>query len=75
MGWILRSEVLGTEEVNLVGHNDVGGAKKMILVAVRGQRCAEGEKVAIPILGERYRASDTGLKTKVSKSDFRTSRC
>jgi len=26
MDWILGSEVLGTEEINLVGH-DVGGAK------------------------------------------------
>jgi hypothetical protein len=25
MEWILRSEVLGAEEINLVGHDDVGG--------------------------------------------------
>jgi hypothetical protein len=68
-----------SEEINLVEYGDVED-KKMILVTVRRQRrgsCDTDTGRAIP--GERYRASDTVLETKVcmyiSKSDFRASRC
>jgi len=64
-----QSGVFGTEEINLVGHDDVGGAK------TKRWRWEGKDEFGEATPGQRYWTSDTGLENKVSKSDFRASRC
>jgi hypothetical protein len=58
-----QSEVFGTEEINLVGHDDVGGAK------TKRWRC-EGRDDFGEAKARQHRASDTGRAILASRAKY-----